>query len=146
MNPEHPQWEILKAQSPHRFIDIGCGPGWDELVLMTHYSLHAIDPLYRLDQIKEKFGGLRYYFAASEDVSIEDRERMYAIENLVERLSFFVCEECSAPGEICQPSKYWLKTLCPSCLDAERERRRALSEGQTSDGSNGLSTATSDRA
>jgi len=122
MNPEHPDWDLLVDQGGRR--DIYCGSGWDELVMMTHHSLKALDPDYQILQIKEKFGGLRYYFQPSDGVGDDTRERMYALERLVCRLSECVCEECGAPGSSCNPSRYWIKTLCQECLVEAKERRR----------------------
>lgn len=125
MNPEHPDWEILKAQTQSSYVGIGCGPGWDELIMMTHYSLYALDPGYRISQIKEKFGGLRYYFSTSEGLDEATRERMWKIEGLAGRLSESVCEECGAYGRPSNPSRSWIKTLCEDCLVEAQERRRA---------------------
>lgn len=44
---------------------IDCGKGWWPLVAELDSKLADIDPDYTIYQIKEKFGGLRYYFAPS---------------------------------------------------------------------------------
>jgi hypothetical protein len=122
MNPEHPDWDLLVEQGSR--ADISCGPGWDELVMMTHHSLRALDPDYKILQIKEKFGGLRYYFHPSDEVEQDVKDRMWAIEALVGRLSECICEECGGPGQPDYPSKYWIQTLCKDCLAEAKERRR----------------------
>jgi len=38
---------------------------WYPFILDCHKELLAIDPQYRIFQIKEKFNGLRYYFTPS---------------------------------------------------------------------------------
>jgi len=38
------------------------GDDWRPVILETHSKLLAIDPAYRISQIKSKFGGLRYYY------------------------------------------------------------------------------------
>lgn len=35
---------------------------WEDIVIDCHEQLIKIDPDYTIIQIKEKFGGLRYYF------------------------------------------------------------------------------------
>jgi len=128
MNPEHPKWYELKAQSED--ADIGCGDGWDTLVLMTHYALRALDPDYRISQIKEKFGGLRFYMQPTDDVATSARDQMYEIAALAEQMSVNVCEECGSPGAPCTPTRYWIKTLCESCLLTLRTSR-GLQTGDT---------------
>lgn len=40
---------------------IACGPGWHQLLVELDTTLARIEPGYEVHQIKEKFGGLRYY-------------------------------------------------------------------------------------
>lgn len=64
-------------------------------------------------QVKEKFGGLRFY------LSHETAEMAEAIR-VAERLSEKTCEWCGAPGTI-RPGG-WLLTLCDSCQQSRTER------------------------
>ncbi len=86
-----------------------CGNGWDKIV----------DPLIELcedagveiHQIKEKFGGLRFYTGTStKEIDEAIREAEIACEK--------TCESCGDPGELRQGS--WLKTLCDSCEGSRR--------------------------
>ena len=70
-------------------------------------------PLFMLLQIKEKFGGLRYY--ADGDVD----EQMDGMIDFAEALSYTICEECGAPGKL--RSGGWMRTLC----DKHEEERQA---------------------
>lgn len=80
------------------------GPGWDELILSTHRAILALGP-YRIFQIKEKFGGLRYY--------IEGTTEQQELAREAENRSALICEECGAPGHLGQKGKMgWVKTLC----------------------------------
>jgi hydrogenase maturation factor HypF (carbamoyltransferase family) len=65
-------------------------------------------------QIKEKFGGLRYYvnYHGMSDDDIQQIE--YIIRN-AEMKTFAVCEDCGGNGEKVSPRRYWMKTLCPDC-------------------------------
>ncbi len=127
VNPESPQWEDMKAQS-QGYTDIGCGPGWDTLVLMTHYTLKALDPDYSILQVKEKFGGLRFYMQPSDDVADAVRDQMYEVERLAEALSYCICEECGTTNEVETKSwggGYWIQTLCQEGGAEAIARRRA---------------------
>ncbi len=47
---------------------ISCDRGWYPLLVELDEQLHRVLPNYVLHQVKEKFGGLRYYWASGEDV------------------------------------------------------------------------------
>jgi len=47
---------------------IACDSGWYSLIVELDEQLRALLPNYVIHQIKEKFGGLRYYWEAGEDV------------------------------------------------------------------------------
>jgi hypothetical protein len=83
--------------------------GWYDLILCTHAALIAIDPEYGLCQIKEKFGGLRYYIS-------EGTDEMWAIVDAAEATSFKICEECGASGEVRNTG--WIRTLCDEHYNA----------------------------
>lgn len=56
-----------------------------------------------VQQIKEKFGGLRFYTHGGDDAT-------HGMINLADHLSFGMCEECGNRGE--RRSGGWIKTLC----------------------------------
>ena len=87
------------------------GPGWLPLIEVLDKQLTVLDPYYDIVQIKEKFGGLRYYIATSEGCA--NAGRMYAIIDTIESLSFRICEDCGRPGEIRKGG--WIRTLCDDC-------------------------------
>lgn len=50
---------------------LSCDAGWFELIVDLDAALSALDPDYRVEQVKEKFGTLRYYCApSSEDADV----------------------------------------------------------------------------
>lgn len=79
-----------------------CGPGWDKLIdpLIALCTLRKV----KIVQIKEKFGGLRFYVEYSNPAI--DRRITEA-----EKQSFNICEMCGEPGELLKNND-WLKTLC----------------------------------
>lgn len=64
-------------------------------------------------QVKEKFGGLRFYYEGGDDV-IDGMVRM------AESWAINSCEECGIPGT--QNSRGWIKTLCETHRN-ERESK-----------------------
>lgn len=91
-----------------------CGIGWFPLIAQMNRKLKYIDSNYTVAQIKEKFGGLRYYYTPSEEyinnISIVP-SIMHDIVSIAENKSFNICEVCSKPGQI-NKNKHWLRTLC----------------------------------
>jgi hypothetical protein len=88
--------------------------GWFPLVAQTHRKLKYLDPNYKIYQIKQKFAGLRYYYAISEsDHSdfITISGIMQDVVSVAENKSFTICEVCSKPGS--RSNKYtWIRTVC----------------------------------
>jgi hypothetical protein len=105
----------------HRY---GASPGWLSLIDQVHAKLLELDSNYRVDQIKSKFGGLRYYFTASEGVHEDVHEKMLAIVHQAESDSVEMCEACGEPGKN-ESDRGWWRTLC----DAHRaELHKAYDE------------------
>jgi hypothetical protein len=96
------------------------GEGWHPLIHRMEEKLNAIDPDFTLQQVKEKFGSLRYY--AQTTVSGEAFEEFHAWIADAENESDHICEVCGEPGET-HPFSGWLKTLCDKHA-AERQRDR----------------------
>lgn len=62
-----------------------------------------IENLPVIVQIKEKFGGLRFYTNCSND-------RVDTLIRFAEKMSHCTCEECGNPGEL--DNAGWMKTYC----------------------------------
>lgn len=99
---------------------IDCSDGWYDLIdkLCSHLQFNTdnnSDPQVVASQVKEKFGGLRFYVngASSEQ---------HAVISFVEGLSYHICEECGSNKEVTQTTG-WIKTLCSDCLAKEEVRR-----------------------
>ena len=110
--------EIILRRIPDgwgRWISVDAG--WYPLVIATDHRLAQLDPHYVVQQIKEKFGTLRYYCApAGDEPSPELLDAFDAITDDAERASAVTCERCGEPG-ILQRTKYWAKTLCHACAE-----------------------------
>lgn len=98
-----PYW----SESPvSRTVDTG--PGWYDLIADLVDDLVVIAPNLKVAQIKEKFGGLRFYID-----SIYGNEEADAVYNRIrnaERLSEITCETCGGPGTLRKTG--WHRTLC----------------------------------
>jgi hypothetical protein len=103
--------EILRPVLAHFAPGCGawvdCAEGWWPIIAQLDRDITAVAPDYRVLQINEKFGGLRFYFAA------EDSDRCDQIHELVraaEQVAARTCEFCGAPGRA--RGGGWIKTLC----------------------------------
>jgi hypothetical protein len=94
--------------------------GWYQLVLRTHAKLLELDPSYEALQIKEKFGGLRYYHRLT---NAADASLGWSIEAEAEIESYTICELCGQSGTLHKNTTYW-QTLCQPCFE-ERQAERA---------------------
>lgn len=97
---------------------ISCSRGWYPIIIQLDRTLAAIDAAYEVRQCKEKLGGLRYYFGASEGVTEADHQRMRTLVREAEARCDATCELCGEPGVRHARSSGWLKTLCPDCAAA----------------------------
>jgi hypothetical protein len=91
---------------PYCWSEVGNGwiPMLDELVTKLVASGWEVSSIA---QIKEKFGGLRFYV---DDATPEQ----YAMIETAEALSYKTCESCGKPGKV-RNNKDWICTLCEEC-------------------------------
>ena len=120
----------LQARFPGFFRDLygdpretgmsrGCefADGWYRLLERLCEELEPVAPLeFRFTQVKEKFGQMRVYTSGGN----EETERL--IEKALEE-SLRVCEVCGATEGVTTEWKRWLRSLCPSCGDAQDRGR-----------------------
>ena len=92
------------------------GEGWHPIVRRLEEELNKIDPDFILQQVKEKFGGLRYYATPH----VPDPAFQQAI-NVAEAESERTCEVCGEPGEN-KATRQWLKTLCETHREVDEQR------------------------
>jgi hypothetical protein len=102
------------------------GPGWLDIVIECDLQLEALDPGYTIHQVKEKFGGLRYYYGVTENATKEIRLAMDEVVRGAEEIAAVTCEECGNPGEFRSSNPGWMRTLCDPCEAARAARRAAM--------------------
>lgn len=62
-------------------------------------------------QVKEKFGGLRFYYDGGDD-------EIRGMVRLAESLSYRICEECGVMNELVNRNGGgWIRTTCPCCVE-----------------------------
>lgn len=102
-----------------------CGDGWYWLIdnlcdTMQNYYDHNggrngfTQPV--AVQVKEKYGGLRFYIDGGND-------KIDGMIWLAEHMSYNICEHCGAQENIGM-TKGWNATLCKPCFDMEVEHER----------------------
>lgn len=94
------------------------GEGWAPIVMECHRQLNHLDPGYRITQIKEKFGGLRYYFDSSLAFDHLTHDVMDCVVTAAEYRCSITCEVCGAGGSL-RKNHGWCKTLCDDHLRKE---------------------------
>jgi len=92
----HPK--ILAPQGNE--VPIGCDPGWysllDELCSqLQHYTDEDNAPQVAAQQIKTKFGGLRFYIGNAHPIQ-------HALIRFTESLSYRTCAICGGLGQLCE--------------------------------------------
>lgn len=98
---------------PEKHISID--EGWYKLVLQCHIELLNVDPQYKIYQIKEKFGELRYYYEPSEHYW-EDYQivsLMTRISSKYEAISKTTCEATGQVGVLMKSPTGYFRTLNP---------------------------------
>jgi hypothetical protein len=87
--------------------------GWYQLVVDCDKELTGVDPNYQIYQVKEKFGGLRYYTRPS---NLDDKHTLMRISDIIskyEDIAWTTCSATGAPGVLMKSIGGWRKTLNP---------------------------------
>ena len=91
------------------FWGFECGDGWFDIInelccLIEHELKYNKELSVKVVQVKEKFGGLRFYINGG-------NEKIYGMISLAEQLSTITCEVCGSKGKL-REDRAWLRTLC----------------------------------
>jgi len=95
------------------------GEGWWPIVDEMHKDLTRLLGEYELQQIKEKFGGLRYYMQVGSGCNPALMGQVRDIITAGEDKSTETCETCGQEGTN-QSIGGWYKTLCPGHAEARK--------------------------
>lgn len=80
------------------------GPGWKSLLDNLVDELLVLGWDGTIMQVKEKFGGLRFYIGAGSD-------EVHDVVRKAEAASTYICETCGEPGQLV--TRGWWHTACP---------------------------------
>jgi len=83
------------------YFDVG--EGWYSLIKSLIEELISAGWNKEVSQVKEKFGGLRFYIGGA-------TEECYEIISKYEQQSYLICEVCGEEGKLIQDG--WWRTLC----------------------------------
>lgn len=107
-------------------VYVDCDPGWHRIVLDLEKALSGLIPSFEIHQVKQKFGTLRFYWSAPDDVPEDVLLLANALVTAAETASASTCENCSAPGGL-HSRGGWVKTLCVDCAFKEKaDPRQAI--------------------
>lgn len=109
--------ELKHPQYPIDLYDIECGYGWYGIIFpiinyINKYNKDNPESTIEIYQIKEKFGGLRFY------TSYTTPELDEMINN-AEDWSFLICENCGSPVNVTTKGPKWITTLCDKCRNKD---------------------------
>ena len=101
-------WGLDVGKGWYWLLDMLCGQlQWD--------TDHNDAPQIVTSQVKEKYGGLRFYTNGETD------EQSGSIR-LAESMSYHICEECGSMTDVLQ-TKGWIVTLCPIHMKEYKKKR-----------------------
>jgi len=115
--------EILVKRYPTIFRDVGgapsqtcmafglcCGSGWYMLLdgMCAAIMLLPEHETFKAEQVKEKFGGLRFYGSGG-------TEEIYKLVDAAESASYRTCEYCGVTKGVTVSGRHWVRSLCNVC-------------------------------
>lgn len=88
-------------RSPWGERGLEIGPGWYDISLLGLHWIARNDPdkIVRLAQLKNKFGGMRFYIDYECD-DVDKQKQLYnqihTIPNIIEHMASIICESCGS--------------------------------------------------
>jgi len=83
--------------------------GWINIIRDLIRDLNKLEEDITILQVKEKFGGLRFYVGACSE---EAHQRIDEAEDL----SYDTCQVCGSTENVSTDDSGWVETLCDKCL------------------------------
>lgn len=115
-------YDDLISKYPNVFRNLSyleCNEGWKNIIeavsssIEDYINTEVPDELKEgifATQVKEKFGGLRFYMSDSFPY-------INGAIHIAEKLSFKTCEVCGSPSVKTPPVKRYIQTLCQMCYN-----------------------------
>ena len=124
------------------------GSGWASLIdslcseIVSVYEKHGVPIDIRPAQVKEKMGGLRFYWSRNgQEISVHAidflgnstirlqpddsdlNKEIGLVVNKWEDISYTICEECGKPGEL-RKDLPWIRVLCSDCYSKRLSKQK----------------------
>ena len=126
--------KLKKKIVPEYWKSIDVDEGWYQLVIDCDKELTGVDPNYQIYQVKEKFGGLRYYTKPS---NLDDKHTLMRIGDIITKYEDVASRTCSAtggPGVLMKSIGGWRKMLNPEyAADKLHHGRYSVVKGDSED-------------
>lgn len=112
---------LLKVSYPTVFREnfyFECEDGWLHLIQEIAKFISDRTDKCQAAQVKEKFGTLRFYIDCGEGTTEELYKEIAEYISAVERLSYYVCEDCGTKVDDTNRAKntsYWIRNICVTC-------------------------------
>jgi hypothetical protein len=119
MNKENTQYLLEKYPNLYRQYYLSmretcmnwgfsCMNGWLQIIDDLSRKITELDPDVQASQVKEKFGGLRFYIDGGSD-------EVYKLIEEAEEESYKTCEKCGTKENVSRTKTGWIITLCDKC-------------------------------
>ena len=117
-------WGFDVGDGWYKILDSLCGQiqhytDWNNENHAKGYTQYKQVPQVVAVQVKEKFGGLRFYYNGGDD-------HIHGMVRMAESWAANTCEECGAPGKMRHGG--WIRTLCDK-HEEERQEKYAKRNG-----------------
>lgn len=113
--------EALKGPTPQlALFGFECGNGWFDLIDTLCETIKELDVETTAVQVKEKYGGLRFYHDGLKADEERRQERAFGTIQMAQNMSFNICESCGNSAELHQQSG-WYQVRCEDCLEEEQD-------------------------
>lgn len=99
--------------NPPIVLGIECNDGWYYILDTLCSVIKDSDAEVHVTQIKEKFGGLRFYHEGIKSNSEQETYKILGAINHAEEMCLNTCEICGKPGEFRNDG--WMKVRCDDC-------------------------------
>jgi len=101
---------IQESLMPFGFM---CSDGWYKLIYKLSKDIVALDKKVEATEVKEKFGGLRFYISPA-------KAEVHDLVDKAEEESYKICEECGEKGKL-RDKLPWILTLCNKHYNEKKE-------------------------
>ncbi len=131
--------EQIETEFPEMFSDVYCGndmpPGWGDIVYKLCEDISIKSDHVKVAQVKEKFGGLRFYVDMDTDfIPLETAREISSLIAKAEEESYMTCDLCGRLGTL-DTTRGWHRTLCfghhiERELNAQENLKRFMLKGK----------------